>query len=104
MPTSDAASNCKQPEIPPTRHAFLTAAHKWLGYLMMAILLSFLLPLSVVMAPMIARTYVHVWKVALGLEPDCAYPSRTYSPGMVDCDMPSAPSKKGDALPRASSP
>lgn len=86
------------------RPTILTGAQRWIGYLVMAFLLSFLLPLTVVMAPLFARTYVHVWKVALGIEPDCAYPSRSYSPGAVDCDLPTASSKKGDALPRAGTP
>jgi len=40
-------------------------------YLFLGFALSFAIPAAIVLAPNLGRVYVHVWKVALGLEPDC---------------------------------
>lgn len=41
------------------------------GYSLAAFFLSFAVPALIVLAPDFVRIYLHVWKVALRLEPDC---------------------------------
>lgn len=58
---------------------------------------SWLTPLLILAAPMLARTYVHSWKVVLGIEPDCAYPAATFRWGTPDCaDAPRVPATRAD--------
>ncbi len=99
MPKAKAASNAEPPNMPPAARRFsLAVAQKWLGYAVIAFCLSFFIPAMIVLAPMFGRTYVHVWKVALGLEPDCVYPATTYTIGSIDCRLRDVPAKKGDRL------
>lgn len=63
-------------------------------------LLSWLVPLMILAGPMLARTYVHIWKVVLGMEPNCAYPAVVYRADQPDCrDGELKPSKKSGQLP-----
>jgi len=66
----------------------LAAAKKGLPHILIFAMLSFLAPLLVVAAPHFARTYVHVWKVVLGTEPDCMYPARSAPTTGPDCLAP----------------
>jgi hypothetical protein len=40
-------------------------------YCVVAFFLSFAVPALIVLAPDFGRIYLHVWKAALGIEPDC---------------------------------
>lgn len=87
--------------VPPAArtHSF-RIAQKWFGYALLAFCLSFIIPALIVMAPVFARTYVHVWKVALGQEPDCEYPAAQWPAQGFDCRSPDgALGKKTDRLP-----
>jgi hypothetical protein len=66
----------------------LAAAKKGLPHVCIIAMLSFLAPLLVVAAPHFARTYVHVWKVVLGTEPDCMYPAPVKPSTGLDCLEP----------------
>ncbi|WP_414462373.1 hypothetical protein [Hyphomicrobium sp. DY-1] len=69
------------------------------GTLITVFLLSWLAPILVIAGPMLARSYVHVWKVVLGLEPDCMYPALDYQWGKPDCRAAADNAKRGDRLP-----
>jgi hypothetical protein len=57
----------------PTRGATRSrTTDTFLAYIVLAAAISYLIPLSIVAAPNFARTYVHLWRVALGMEPECA--------------------------------
>lgn len=64
----------------------------FLAYVVLAVAISYLIPLSIVAAPKLARTYVHMWRVALGMEPECA--------AWGDCaERPSNPSSSPIPIP-----
>jgi hypothetical protein len=45
----------------------------------------------ILLAPDLARTYVHMWKAVLGIEPDCKYPAARWTGVGPDCaDMEKA--------------
>lgn len=85
--------NSTEPKHPTLR----SRAQRTLSLVVIAFLLSWLVPLIILAAPMLARTYVHSWKVVLGIEPDCAFPAATFRWGTPDCaDAPSMSAKRSD--------
>ncbi|WP_414463382.1 hypothetical protein [Hyphomicrobium sp. DY-1] len=72
--------------------------NQWIARILLAAALSYIVPALIIVAPDFARTYVHVWKVVLGAEPDCAYPAPQAPTGGYDCLLPEAPAKRGDRI------
>lgn len=54
-----------------------------LAYVVLSIALSYLVPLALIAAPQLIRNYVHVWRVALSMEPGCPAPTEAW---FTDCD------------------
>lgn len=75
---------------PPPKQSRRKNTDAFIAYAVLAIALSYLVPLSLVAAPMFLRNYVHVWRVTFGLEPDCTYPARALGTG-TNCFVPPEP-------------
>ena len=74
---------------------------RFFAWLVIAGAISFMVPTFIILAAHLARTYVHVWRVVLRLDPDCAYPAETAPPfGSRDCrELNGGTSKLDSRLP-----
>lgn len=82
----------------PTPPTLLSRAQQALSTAVLVFLLSWLVPLAILATPMLARSYVHTWKVVLGIEPDCVFPASPFRWRAPDCADLNKASKKMDRL------
>lgn len=59
---------------PARKRAWRKSTETFLAYAVLAVALSYLVPLSIIAAPQLIRNYLHVWRAALSMEPACEDP------------------------------
>jgi hypothetical protein len=62
----------KRAQQKPVKPAWRRNTDTFLAYVVLSIALSYLVPLLIIAAPQFIRTYVDLWRIAFGLEPNCA--------------------------------
>lgn len=75
--------NANLKSAPVRNPAWRTSTDTFLAYVVLSVALSYLVPLALIAAPQLIRNYVHVWRVALSMEPGCPAPTEAWS---TDCD------------------
>lgn len=68
-----------------TRKKLPRSPGQWVQLIFVACALSWIVPSMILLAPDLARTYVHMWKAVLGIEPDCKYPAARWTGVGPDC-------------------